>query len=150
MFKGRYPGLFELSHSCYREDGMKEEEKAPLPGYGDFLDVEWEFIKGSVVDEWVRKKLEKWKNDENQVLTLAFCGEEAERNMAQALYLPGDYFRYVEKGETVTERDPVIWVYQMEIRLILRIWQRNTIYLSVIDVTKMQSVRKRISLRREG
>lgn len=114
MFKGRYPGLFELSHSCYREDGMKEEEKDPLPGYGDFLDVEWEFIKGSVVDEWVRKKLEKWKNDENQVLTLAFCGEEAERNMAQALYLPGDYFRYVEKGETLTERDPVIWVYQME------------------------------------
>ena len=27
MFKGRYPGLFELSHSCYRENEVKKEEK---------------------------------------------------------------------------------------------------------------------------
>lgn len=114
MFKGRYPGLFELSHSCYRENGVKKEKKDPLPNYGDFLDVEWEFVKGSVVDKQVRALLEKWKRDERQLLTLAFCGEQAERNMAEALYLPSGFFLHVDEACPLTEKDPLIWVYQPE------------------------------------
>ena len=114
MFKGRYPGLFELSHSCYRENEVKKEEKDPLPKYGDFLDVEWEFVKGSVVDDWVRKLLMYWSEDEHQILTLAFCGEKAERNMAEALYLPSGFFRHVDEACPLTEKDPLIWVYQPE------------------------------------
>ena len=114
MFKGRYPGLFELSHSCYRENEVKKEEKDPLPKYGDFLDVEWEFVKGSVVDDWVRKLLMFWSEDEHQILTLAFCGEKAERNMAEALYLPSGFFRHVDELHPLTEKDPLIWVYQPE------------------------------------
>lgn len=114
MFKGRYPGLFELSHSCYRENEVKKEEKDPLPKYGDFLDVEWEFVKGSVVDDWVRKLLMYWSEDEHQILTLAFCGEKAERNMAEALYLPSGFFRHVDELHPLTEKDPLIWVYQPE------------------------------------
>lgn len=114
MFKGRYPGLFELSHSCYLENEVKKEEKDPLPKYGDFLDVEWEFVKGSVVDDWVRKLLMLWSEDKHQILTLAFCGEKAERNMAEALYLPSGFFRHVDELHPLTEKDPLIWVYQPE------------------------------------
>jgi len=112
FFKGRYPGLFELSHSSYMEEGKEDEKSCPKPEYGDFLDVEWEFVKGSVVDEWVRDMLRDWRSDEKQLLTLAFCGLEAERNLAQALYLPREFYRYVDEKSPLDLRDPLIWVYQ--------------------------------------
>ena len=115
MFKGRYPGLFELSHSCFwsilsdqnNQSNPSNQNMRPDDKFGDFLDVEWEFIKGSVVDEWVRTLLDGWRKDEKQILTLAFCGENAERNMAQALYLPREFFRH-------DDDNPLIWVYQPE------------------------------------
>ena len=118
MFKGRYPGLFELSHSWFignQSDLSNRDNQNNLnDGFGDFLDVEWEFVKGSVVDDWVRKMLLEWKDDKEQILTLAFCGEDAERNMAQALYLPQAFFRHVVDSRQLTDRDPLIWVYQPE------------------------------------
>ena len=56
----------------------------------------------------------EWKDDKEQILTLAFCGEDAERNMAQALYLPQAFFRHVVDSRQLTDRDPLIWVYQPE------------------------------------
>ena len=118
MFKGRYPGLFELSHSWFignQSDLSSRDNQNKLnDGFGDFLDVEWEFVKGSVVDDWVREMLLEWKDDKEQILTLAFCGEDAERNMAQALYLPQAFFRHVVDSRQLTDRDPLIWVYQPE------------------------------------
>lgn len=108
FFKGRYAGLFELSHWVYRESSLPTRQGVPKGDYGDFLDVEWEFIKGSVVDDWVRKELERWRNDEEQLLTLAFCGDEPERNIAQALYLPREFYSLSGKKEA----RPVILVYQ--------------------------------------
>ena len=112
FFKGRYPGLFELSHSTYMEEGKSPAKSGPVEKYGDFLDVEWEFVKGSVVDEWVRDMLRDWRSDEKQLLTLAFCGLEAERNLAQALYLPREFYRNVDEKSSLDLRDPLIWVYQ--------------------------------------
>lgn len=112
FFKGRYPGLFELSHSTYMEEGKRSAKSGPVEKYGDFLDVEWEFVKGSVVDEWVCDMLRDWRSDKKQLLTLAFCGLEAERNLAQALYLPREFYRYVDEKSPLDLRDPLIWVYQ--------------------------------------
>lgn len=111
FFKGRYAGLFELSHSVFESEEVFEPS-VPQKEYGDFLDVEWEFLKGSVVDEWVRKKLQQWREDKNQILTLAFCGDNPERNIAKALYLPSSFYRYVDDDNPMTYRDPMIWVYQ--------------------------------------
>lgn len=112
MFWGRYPGLFELSHSCFR--GCRNnrrnrciQNRCPKDGFGDFLDVEWEFVNGSVKDDWVKELLNGWREDEKQILTLAFCNEDAEMNMAQALYLPREFFLN-------DEENPLIWVYQPE------------------------------------
>ena len=59
--------------------------------------------------------MEDWRNEEEkQILTLAFCGEKAERNIAEALYLPGEFFRPVDDDKPLTDRDPLIWVYQPE------------------------------------
>ena len=112
FFKGRYPGLFELSHSTYMEEGKRSAKSGPVGEYGDFLDVEWEFVKGTVVDEWVCDMLRDWRSDKKQLLTLAFCGLEAERNLAQALYLPREFYRYVDEKSSLDLRDPLIWVYQ--------------------------------------
>ena len=116
MLWGRYPGLFELSHSSFRSI-RSTQSTCPADEFGDFLDVEWEFVKGSVVDGWVRVLLNQWnekaKND-IEILTLAFCGENAERNMAEALYLPREFFRHVDEEKPLTESDPLIWVYQPE------------------------------------
>lgn len=125
MFWGRYPGLFELSHSSFRgcrnnrgnqniQSNLINRKTDPKDGFGDFLDVEWEFVKGSVVDDWVRDLLNQWKGNTNEILTLAFCGENAERNIAQALYLPREFFRHVDEEKPLTECDPMIWVYQPE------------------------------------
>ena len=117
LFKGRYAGLFELSHSVYRyehEGRVVSVLNEPREGYGDFLDVEWEFLKGSVVDDWVRRELMQWKDDESQILTVAFCGDIPERNLAQALYLPGGFFRGVDEAHPMSDRDPMVWVYQPE------------------------------------
>ena len=112
LFKGWYPGLFALSHSSYWENGKEKERMSPEKKYGDFLDVEWEYMKGELVDDWVREKLVEWKNDEKEVLTLALCDEEPERNVANALYLPKEYYRAVDERAGLTERDPLIMVYQ--------------------------------------
>lgn len=114
MFKSRYPGLFELSHSSYRW-GSGENDKisfSPSEEYGDFLDVEWEFVKGSIIDDWVQELIKQWKRDENKILALAFCGENAEKNMAEALYLPKDFFLHVDDTNPLTDRNPLVWVYQ--------------------------------------
>ncbi len=108
LVKGRYAGLFELSHSVYREEGKASVEEKPKEEYGDFLDVEWEFIKGLVVDNGVRAELEKWRQDKEQILTVAFCGDEPERNIAQAMYLPRGFYSLMEKDYS----KPVILVYQ--------------------------------------
>lgn len=121
MVKGRYPGLFELLRSSYRWGILDNQKNSFLPDSGglfeDFLDIEWEFIKGSVADVWVREMLNQWKEkakNDAEILTLAFCGENAERNMAEALYLPRGFFRHVDEEKPLTESDPLIWVYQPE------------------------------------
>ena len=110
LVMGRYPGLFEMSHSEYRKEGHTKKS-VPRQEYGDFLDVEWEFIKGSVVDEWIRRELVSWLKDESRILTLAFCDEDAEKNIAQALYLPRKFYTLSDEKAAKPEK-PVILVYQ--------------------------------------
>lgn len=112
--KGRYSHLFRLSEYQYVEEGMAEEavEQNHYRPEKDFIDVKWEFVKGSVEQSWVRERLLEYYERHkagNVRLTLAVCGNDAESNIASALYLPEQF--YQKKAESGCD-DVTILVYQ--------------------------------------
>lgn len=50
----------------------------------DFVDVEWEFVQGTLGDVVVQDKLQGWADDEDQVLSVVICHDDEEENLAQA------------------------------------------------------------------
>lgn len=55
----------------------------------DFVDVEWEFVTGSIHDVVVQDKLLGWAYDEKQVLSVAICHDSDEVNFAEANLIGG-------------------------------------------------------------
>lgn len=91
-FVSSLSNLFKLSH--YRYVSFDEIEQPhvishlPDMAYGDFLDIEWEFIDGGIHSPGVRRLLEKWAVEPDRSLSLAICLERQEDNTAEALHLP--------------------------------------------------------------
>ena len=118
QFKGLYPHLFALSHSRYIANGTSWMQGRPNEQYGDFLDVEWEFVKGTADDEWVRTMLAQSASDARQVLSVAFCTDSADNNFAQAVHLPSQLYPTPSQDEPIdrpsdtTPASPTIYVYQ--------------------------------------
>ena len=110
QFMSNYSGLFSLSHSILRLDDKSWMQGKPDSRYGDFLDVEWEFVKGSVDEEWVRNQLVGYVNDPHQVLSLAFCNLSPEVNIAHAFHLPPQFYPLNEDGGG--SLSPALYVYQ--------------------------------------
>ena len=110
QFMSNYNGLFSLSHSILRLDDKSWMQGKPDSRYGDFLDVEWEFIKGSVDEEWVRNQLVSYVSDPHQVLSLAFCDFSSESNIAHAFHLPPQFYPLNEDEDALLS--PVLYVYQ--------------------------------------
>lgn len=107
FFKGHYRPLFDLSLSRYvgwnAEGEMVCREEAPRADYGDFLDVEWEFVDGGIETEEVRALIGSWcACADCELLTMAVCGNNSAANIAAALYLP----------DTVFEHGIPVFVYQ--------------------------------------
>ena len=91
---GHYESLFKLSHSKLfkftQDDATTSSWKeiiitSPDEQYGDFLDVEWEFIDGSIEDSHVRELLVKYANKEDEKLSMAICNYETKTNISAAL-----------------------------------------------------------------
>lgn len=124
FFKGRFRNLFDLSRSRYIDATVDDlclsvlkwedpmlDESSPYSYLGpNFIDVEWEFVKGRVEQPSVRKYLElisaKKSNTErgNSVLTVAVCLPLAHEAVAASLYMPTEVYNYAQQ----------IWVYQRE------------------------------------
>lgn len=93
FFLGHYDNIFRLSHASHiywDKAGMKQREtlRTPSAEYGDFLDIEWEFIDGSIESDNVRSLLSEWACSKKEYLTMALCENESDANVAAALYLP--------------------------------------------------------------
>ena len=90
LFMTRYRHFFEIQAHWY--DGKKipatkfEGEKA------DFLDVEFEFIKGDVYSAQIQKQIADWASDETQLLSLIFAMRDSRHNMAIAMNLPDEVY----------------------------------------------------------
>lgn len=113
QYRARHAALFDLSHYVLRTDANEWQEGRPQAGYGDFVDVEWEFWKGTSADEWVRQLLTQSAADSRQVLSIAVCGTEGWRNLDEALALPSEVYRVPDDCET-QQNIPMVYLYQPE------------------------------------
>ncbi|MBR2770546.1 MAG: hypothetical protein IKD78_00790, partial [Bacteroidales bacterium] len=105
-FMGRYKELFKCCPNSYDElDTLIWENHVPLRvSNNPLLDVEFEFIQGSIAHPKLMNLIEAWAKDNSQILTMAVCTNDSPKNMATALYLP----RTLMEGD-----NPIhVWVYQ--------------------------------------
>ena len=107
FFLGHYDNIFRLSHADYvywDKSGnlIREKLRAPLEDYGDFLDIEWEFIDGSIESDKIRSLLNDWACNEREYLSLVLCENESDVNVAASLYLP----------ESIYAKSIPVFVYQ--------------------------------------
>lgn len=95
FFKGRHPGYFEIAPTCYwdaMETDHDEFSKASELAKGNFLDVQFQFVKGRLESDNVRKWLVDQAKDPNQYLTIAVCLTDPTNALGAALYLPEDLY----------------------------------------------------------
>ncbi len=130
FFKGRYETLFNITRNRYIDAGTcdgacliadsEEEWTKPLHDNNgawshlstdgeNFIDIEVEFIKGSVESDGIRsylRNISDRKNEwvKNSCLTIAVCLTQTHQAIAASLYMP------ISVYETAQE----IWVYQKE------------------------------------
>lgn len=58
----------------------------------DFIDVEWEFIKGHDHNPVVQRRLSEYINDENAIITVAVCLNITHMSLRSAMGLPKKYY----------------------------------------------------------
>ena len=83
--------IFDLSHYRYISP-QKFESHVPKEEYGDFLDVEWEFVDGRISSPFCRNMLLEWCDDPQQKLAIAICHDDGKINLAVSLHLPKEIF----------------------------------------------------------
>ena len=108
FFKGRFQSLFSVARHRYvseTNEGMygdvekcpwinpltDETHKSPYCGDylgDDFIDIEWEFVNGSIEHPDVQQYLVDASNNSDAKVTIAVCLMEDNKALASALYLP--------------------------------------------------------------
>jgi len=83
-FVAEHGNLFTLSHYSYISPEGSETH-APDPLYGDFLDIEWEFVDAPISSPIVRGKLESLASG---TLAVVVCSGDADADLDAALHLP--------------------------------------------------------------
>ena len=96
----RYRHLFEVQSYLYgdytkakikKSAQVKKRLKANLP-QTDFLDIEFEFIKGDIFSDQIQDLLCEWQNDLHQYLSLFIAMSKQHKNFAIAMNLPNDLY----------------------------------------------------------
>lgn len=124
FWRGHFDSLMDLSYAelvswdakgnmCVVPMYPKVEYINPLlSDYKGFLDIEWEFVDAGIEDPNVREYIRECvkKDGVSEYLSFAFCGHEAEGNVAASLYLP---------KEVYAKSDIPVYVYQPLTRWVL-------------------------------
>lgn len=111
-FQGRFKSMFDLAMWRYVESKGNYElykqsnEKGNKGGWEnlnkfsenhylgeDFIDVEWEFIKGGIETPEIRKYLEEASANSQARFTLAICLPQDYQSIAASLYLPEEVYK---------------------------------------------------------
>lgn len=93
FFSGRLSHLKKLSTWVSRDaaaEGFKYQSSisSEQNQHEDWLDIEWEFIRGRIEQESVRSFLSDAALDQGHILTLAICLPQSHQAIAASLYLP--------------------------------------------------------------
>jgi len=111
FFMGRFQNLFALSRHRYIdasgkdcdtnmpwEDAMTSDD-CKYKMHGDnFIDIEWEFVKGNIQSPGIMKYLKEAAEqasgllENKSLLTIAVCHPMAHEAIAAALYMPGEVY----------------------------------------------------------
>lgn len=91
FFKGRHPGYFKISPTYYW-DAIDKEQCGFANSTENFLDVQFQFIKGRLESDNVRKWLIEQSKDSKQYLTIAICLSDSTNALGAALYLPEEIY----------------------------------------------------------
>lgn len=98
FFRGRYRHYFEISSTTYYDMSRDGEQKQVIPSTrfsdknANFLDIEFEFIKGRAENPLIQQKISKWANASDEVLSIAICLNYPPQSMAMGLYLPDNVY----------------------------------------------------------
>lgn len=98
FFRNRYRGLFEISSALYRDYSKAEdEEKVIPPTYfsgkdADFLDIEFEFVKGNVESTAIQNYLKDVAGKEDSQTSVFVCLKDPSHNMVVGLSLPNEIY----------------------------------------------------------
>lgn len=153
--------LFKMSYYTYVcQEDQKGKEHKPDSKYGDFLDIEWEFIDGNTTEDWVRERIKGYYNDcvndKKTYLSIAFCEmQKPDCNIAGAVYLPKEFHQIArsEDKKIDWEKTIPIFVFQPQNEVLVRNAQREVpLYENVFSFGSIResydpSIRQRI---REG
>lgn len=99
----RYRDVTEVTKGVYNDFGTYrwlnplEDEYCKSPYKGDylgkdFIDIEWEFLNGSVENPNIQQYIADAAANRNAKLTIAICLPENNRAIAAAAYLPDDVY----------------------------------------------------------
>ncbi len=79
--------LNDIHPQCSLHRPMYEKKR------NDFVDIEWEFVNGTIRNDAIRQKLEEWSNGCRQQLTIAICHSDYNRNFSESLGLPHSVYK---------------------------------------------------------
>ena len=99
FFTGRFKELFQLSRYRYADADANENSKLNLIGNAwiepqeDWLDIEWEFIKGRVEQKSIQDYIAEAAKKTSRIVTIAICLPLSHQAIAAALYLPDSVYK---------------------------------------------------------
>jgi len=114
-FRGRFDALFNLcryrvvvcdtqTQQPKNEDPFSASWTDPLSSpwgnfkylnesYGNFMDIQWEFIQGNVASDLIKRYLMDITSDVHQTTTIVVCFNHPQQSIASSLYLPSKVIR---------------------------------------------------------
>ena len=141
FFMGRHQNLFALSRHRYID--ASNGVKVSMPEWSDpmldnnneykmqgenFIDTEWEFVKGGIecpaVTDYLKEAaaMADKRNESHSLLTIAICHPLAHEAIASALYMPGEIYDNAQQ----------ILVYQREASdIVYNLSSKDDIYTSL-------------------
>ena len=122
----RYPYLFEVVDHSFMKIGeddlfIKGEKERCYAYLGDLSDLEFRFVEGSPQSTAVHSLFDSWASDENALLSIAVCGEDAPQSVSWSIHMPGIIF----------DRQIPIFVFQEEPVSIMEAMADNGRYANI-------------------
>lgn len=122
FFIGRHAGYFDIAPVLYTDlsessfiNFQTTYHSKEQSGEKNFLDVQFEFIKGRVESEFVREWIRTELKEEDAITTIAICLHNPSQSFGMAMYLPEEVYTRgrddMSKPWEVIDKDKVVNIF---------------------------------------